>query len=415
MRRKNGVVVTGMGVIAPNGIGLEAFWRSLLEGRSGIGPITRFDATGYKSRIAGEVKGFDPYEHVEAELKPKRMARHTQFAYAAAMMAIRDAGLQINEGDFPSPTPVVVGVSTSAMDIIEESISNFQQRGAGAMSSTAVGALTPQAAANVIADRIGAQADAATVSSACPSGLDAIALATAIVRSGEADLAIAGGADAPITKHTFAAFTASGLSSCRNDEPEKASRPFDLQRDSGVISEGAGMFIIENRDRAEARGAQIYLEIEGYAKERDQAPSAPGSGLVGSMKLALANAGRTIADVDHLAAYGPGHPILDIAEVRSIKEVFGKRAYCIPISSIKGVTGNPLAAGGPMQLIACALSFRHQTIVPTTNCEFPDPLCDLDFVARGPRKGNLDCILLNVRGLGGGASSLVASRVGQSR
>ena len=400
-----------MGVLAPNGTGLDAFWQSLLQGRSGIGPITRFDASGYKSRIAGEVKDFEPLDYIEPELKPKRMARHTQFAYAAAMMAIRDAGLEINEGDFPSPTPVVVGVSTSAMDIIEDSISSFRQRGASGMSPTAVGALTPQAAANVIADRIGAQADAATVSSACPSGLDAITLAASIIRSGEADLAIAGGADAPITQHTFAAFTASGLSSCRNDDPEKASRPFDAQRDSGVISEGAGMFVIENRERAEARGARIYLEIEGYAKQRDHPVNEPGSGLAGSMRLALANAGRTIADVDHLAAYGPGHPILDTAEVRYIKEVFGERAYSIPISSIKGVTGNPLAAGGPMQLVACALSFRHQTIVPTTNCEFPDPLCDLDFVSHGPRKGTLNCILMNVRGLGGGASSLVASRV----
>ncbi|CAN5313165.1 beta-ketoacyl-ACP synthase II [soil metagenome] len=399
-----------MGILAPNGTGLEAFWKSLLAGRSGIGPITLFDATGYKSRIAGEVKGFDPLDYIEPELKPKRMARHTQFAYATAMMAIRDAGLQIHETDFPSPTPVVVGVSTSAMDIIEDSISNFQSRGPGGMSPTAVGALTPQAAANVIADRIGAQADAATVSSACPSGLDAVALAAAIIESGQADLAIAGGADAPITKHTFAAFTASGLSSCRNGEPEKASRPFDRERDTGVISEGAGMFVLENLERAEARGARIYLEIQGYAKQRDHTPTEPGSGLVGSMRMALANAGRTINDVDYVAAYGPGHPILDSAEVRYIKEVFGKRAYCIPISSIKGVTGNPLAAGGPMQLAACALSFQHQTIVPTTNCEFADPDCDLDFVPHGPRKGKLDCILMNVRGLGGGASSLVAQR-----
>lgn len=399
-----------MGVLAPNGTGLEAFWKSLLEGKSGIRPITLFDATGYKSRIAGEVKNFDPLDYIEAELKPKRMARHTQFAYAASMMAISDAGLRFDEQDFPSPTPVVVGVSTSAMDIIEDSISNFQLRGANAMSPSAVGALTPQAAANVIADRIGRQADAATVSSACPSGLDAVALAAAMIQSGEADLAIAGGADAPITKHTFAAFTASGLSSCRNAEPEKASRPFDRERDSGVISEGSGMFVLENLERAEARGARIYLEICGYAKQRDHTADAPGSGLVPSMRLALANAGRTTGDIDYVGAYGPGHPALDAAEVRYIKEVFGQRAYSVPISSIKGVTGNALAAGGPMQLAACALSFRDQMIVPTTNCEFPDPECDLDFVSQGPRKAKLNRILMNVRGLLGGASSVVLER-----
>jgi 3-oxoacyl-[acyl-carrier-protein] synthase II len=407
--KRNRVVITGMGILAPNGIGNDAFWESLIAGRSGIGPITLFDASDLKSRIAGEVKNFDPLDYIEPELKPKRMARHTQFAYAATMMALKDAGLEVSEADFPSPTPVVVGVSTSAMDIIERSISNFAERGENGISPTAVGALTPQAAANVIADRIGVHAHASTVSSACPSGLDALAIAATMIESGAADLAIAGGADAPITKHTFAAFIATGLSSCRNGEPERASRPFDLDRDSGVISEGAGMFILENLERAEARGARIYLEINGYARQRDNIPENPGSGLLGSMRLALANASRSEDDIDYISAYGPGHPVLDAAEVRYIKEVFGERAYSIPISSIKGVTGNPLAAGGPLQVAACALSLRDQIIPPTTNYELPDPDCDLDFVPR-PRKAKLDSILLNVRGLGGSASSLVVSR-----
>ena len=404
------MVITGIGILAPNGIGLDAFWESLLAGRSGIGPITLFDATDLKSRIAGEVKNFDPLDYIEPELKPKRMARHTQFAYAATMMALRDAGLEITESDLPSPTPVVIGVSTSAMDIIERSISDFDRHGLKGMSPSAVGLSTPQAAANVIADRIGVRAHAATVSSACPSGLDALALAAGMIQSGEAELAIAGGADAPITKHTFAAFTATGLSSCRNGEPERASRPFDLERDSGVISEGAGIFVLENLERAQARGASIYLEISGYSRQRDHAPDHPASGLAESMKLALANAGRTKDDVDYISAYGPGHPVLDAAEVRYIKEVFGDRAYAIPISSIKGVTGNPLAAGGPMQIAACALSFRDQVIAPTANYEVEDPSCDLDFVPGRPRKSKLDCILMNVRGLGGSSSSLVVER-----
>ena len=407
--KRNRVVITGMGILAPNGIGNDKFWESLLAGRSGIGPITLFDASDLKSRIAGEVKNFDPHDYIEPELKPKRMARHTQFAYAAAMMALKDAGLEVSEADLPSPTPVVVGVSTSAMDIIERSISNFAERGENGISPTAVGALTPQAAANVIADRIGVHAHASTVSSACPSGLDALAIAANMIESGAAELAIAGGADAPITKHTFAAFIATGMSSCRNGEPERASRPFDLERDSGVISEGAGMFVLEDLERAEARGARSYLEINGYARQRDDIPENPGSGLLGSMRLALANSSRSIDAIDYICAYGPGHPVLDAAEVRYIKEVFGKRAYSIPISSIKGVTGNPLAAGGPLQVAACALSLRDQIIPPTANYELPDPDCDLDFVPR-PRKAKLDSILLNVRGLGGSASSLVVSR-----
>ena len=407
--KRNRVVITGMGILAPNGIGNDKFWESLLAGRSGIGPITLFDASDLKSRIAGEVKNFDPHDYIEPELKPKRMARHTQFAYAAAMMALKDAGLEVSEADLPSPTPVVVGVSTSAMDIIERSISNFAERGENGISPTAVGALTPQAAANVIADRIGVHAHASTVSSACPSGLDALAIAATMIESGAAELAIAGGADAPITKHTFAAFIATGMSSCRNGEPERASRPFDLERDSGVISEGAGMFVLEDLERAEARGARPYLEINGYARQRDDIPENPGSGLLGSMRLALANSSRSIDAIDYICAYGPGHPVLDAAEVRYIKEVFGERAYSIPISSIKGVTGNPLAAGGPLQVAACALSLRDQIIPPTANYELPDPDCDLDFVPRA-RKAKLDSILLNVRGLGGSASSLVVSR-----
>jgi len=407
--KRNRVVITGMGILAPNGIGNDKFWESLLAGRSGIGPITLFDASDLRSRIAGEVKNFDPHDYIEPELKPKRMARHTQFAYAAAMMALKDAGLEVSEADLPSPTPVVVGVSTSAMDIIERSISNFAERGENGISPTAVGALTPQAAANVIADRIGVHAHASTVSSACPSGLDALAIAATMIESGAAELAIAGGADAPITKHTFAAFIATGMSSCRNGEPERASRPFDLERDSGVISEGAGMFVLEDLERAEARGARPYLEINGYARQRDDIPENPGSGLLGSMRLALANSSRSIDAIDYICAYGPGHPVLDAAEVRYIKEVFGERAYSMPISSIKGVTGNPLAAGGPLQVAACALSLRDQIIPPTANYELPDPDCDLDFVPRA-RKAKLDSILLNVRGLGGSASSLVVSR-----
>ncbi|MEY2492509.1 MAG: hypothetical protein QOH24_1460 [Verrucomicrobiota bacterium] len=411
MIRRNRVVVTGMGILAPNGIGLEAFWESLLAGRSGIGPITLFDASDLKSQIAGEVKNFDPSDYIEPELKPKRMARHTQFAYAAAMMALRDAGLEISETDLPSPTPVIIGVSTSAMDIIERGFSDFDRRGPNGVSPITLSALSPQAAANVIADRIGSRARAATVSSACPSGLDAVALAAAMIGSGEAELAIAGGADAPITKYSLAAFIVTGLSSCRNGEPEKASRPFDLERDSGVISEGAGIFVLEELERAQARGAHIYLEISGYARQRDNAPDDPGSGLVEAMKSALANASRTKDEIDYISAYGPGHPVLDAAEVRYIKEVFGERAYSIPISSIKGVTGNPLSAGGPLQVAACALSFRDQMIAPTANCEVQDPNCDLDFVPNRGRKAKVDCALINVRGLGGSASAMVVSRV----
>lgn len=411
MLKRNRVVITGMGVLAPNGIGLEAFWSSLLAGQSAIGPITRFDASDFKSRIAGEVKGFDPLDYIEPELRPHRMARHTQLAYAAAMMALADAGLDMDNLELPSPTPVIIGVSTSAIDVIERVWEAVHGGRPNRAPATSAAASIPQAAANAIADRLGACAHAVTVSSACPSGIDAIADAAAMIRSGEAELVIAGGADAPITPLTMASFIAGGLSSLRNDEPERASRPFDLARDSGVISEGAGVFILENLERAEARGVRAYVELGGYGKQRDLNPERPGSGLEHSMKLALANAGCSERHIDYISAYGPGHPVLDAAEVQIIKKVFGDRAYSIPVSSIKGVTGNALAAGGPFQIISCALAIRDHLIPPTANYEVADPACDLDFVPNRSRKVRLNSTLVNVRGLGGGASSMVLTRI----
>jgi 3-oxoacyl-[acyl-carrier-protein] synthase II len=408
---RNRVVVTGIGVVAPNGIGLDQFWNSLLAGRSGVGPITLFDAAKFKSRIAGEIKGFDPREFIEPELKPNRLARHTQLAYAAAVLALKDAQLDPKNLQLPSPTPVVIGVSTSAIDVIEKVFYAVTEVGPNRAAPTSASASIPQAAANFIADRLGASARAATVSSACPSGLDAMADAAAMIWSGEADIAIAGGADAPITPLTMASFIASGLASCRNDEPETASRPFDLDRDAGVISEGACIFVLENLERAEARGAYAYLEINGYGKQRDREATMPASGLEHSMKMALANARCTIRDIDYISAYGPGHPILDAAEVEIIKRVFGERAYNVPVSSIKGVTGNALAAGGPFQVAACALTMRDRVIAPTANYRTADPRCDLDCVPNRPRRANVNCALVNVRGLGGSASTMVVRRV----
>jgi 3-oxoacyl-[acyl-carrier-protein] synthase II len=411
MNKRNRVVVTGMGVLAPNGIGLNAFWKSLVEAKSGIGPITLFDASDFKSRIAGEVKDFDPFDYIEAELKPKRMARHTQFAYAATMMALEDSGQNFQDLPSDGPIPVVIGVSTSALDVIERVFHEVNGPGPDRVSPTALGASKPQAAANVIADRIGAGAHASTVSSACPSGLDAIAIAAAMIRSGEADIAIAGGADAPITPLAMASFIAAGLSSQRNSDPETASRPFDLSRDSGVISEGAGILILENLERAEARGAKRYLEITGYGTQRDLDVQKPASGLEFSMRLALANSGYGPEEIDYVSAYGPGHPLLDTIEVEIIKRVFGRRAYLIPVSSIKGVTGNALAAGGPFQVIACALGIRDQLLPPTANYEVADPSCDLDCVPNRARKARLNSALVNVRGLGGSASTMVLNRI----
>lgn len=410
-RQRNRVVVTGMGVLAPNGIGLKAFWKSLVAGESGIGPITHFDASGHRSRIAGEVKDFDPLDYMPADWKPKRMARHTQLAYAATQMALRDAELDLTDREVGSVIPVCIGVSTTAMEVLEGGFDQLRKHGPRRVTSFGLSNCQPQAAAQLIAEKLGVETHATTVSSACPSGVDAIAMAAARIRSGETDIAIAGGADAPITPLSFAAFASAGLSSFSNANPRRASRPYDRESDSGVISEGAGIVVLENLDRATARGARRYLEITGYSSQTDHDPDNPFSGLETTMRLSLANACRDVGEIDYICSYGPGHPLLDAAEVRMIRRVFGSFADRVPVSSIKGVIGNPLSAGGPLQLITCALALENNLIPPTANHEHPNEGCDLDFVPQRARTARLNCILINVRGLGGGNTSMVVERV----
>jgi 3-oxoacyl-[acyl-carrier-protein] synthase II len=410
MPKRNRIVVTGMGILAPNGIGLEAFWDSLVAGRSGVGPITRFDASAFKSRIAGEVKSFEPLDYIDPKYKPKRMARHTQFAFAAMKMALADAGFDPARHAVDHPIPVMLGVSTTAMDILEDCWGDLSRRGPRGVTAGVVDC-QPQAATQMLTVALGMSARATTIASACPSGLDAIASAAAMIRQGEADIAIAGGTDATITPLSMASFAAAGLSSTRNTEPHRASRPFDLLRDSGVISEGAGMLLLENYETAVARGARPYLEITGYGTQGDNFSSDELFGLAQTMRAALDTAGKSLDEIDYICAYGPGHPALDVVETDMIKRVFGARAYGIPISSIKGVTGNALSAAGPHQIITCALCFKHGMLPPTANYEVPDPRCDLDYVAGRGRPRKINTALINVRGLGGGNSSMVVERV----
>jgi 3-oxoacyl-[acyl-carrier-protein] synthase II len=399
-----------MGVLAPNGIGLEAFWNSLVAGRSGIGPITRFDASAFKSRIAGEVKNFEPLDYIDPKYKPKRMARHTQFAFAAMKMALADANFEPSKHSVDHPIPVMLGVSTTAMDILESCWGDLHRRGPRGVNAGVVDC-QPQAATQMLTMALGISARATTIASACPSGLDAIASAAALIRQGEADIAVAGGTDATITPLSMASFTTAGLSSTRNSDPERASRPFDLLRDSGIISEGAGMLILENYETAIARGVVPYLEITGYGTQGDNYASDELFGLGQTMRMALETAGKIPEDVDYICAYGPGHPALDIVETDMIKRVFGPRAYSVPISSIKGCTGNALSAAGPHQLITCGLCFKHNIIPPTANYEVSDPRCDLDYVPGRFRNRRINTALINVRGLGGGNSTLVVERV----
>ncbi len=408
---RNRVVVTGLGVVAPNGIGKEAFWSSLLECRSGIKNITLFDASKHSCRIAGEVSDFDAARHVGPGINPKRLARQTQMALAATAQAFQDANLSRETLISDKAVPLVLGVSSSAIEIIEHGMERMAGLGPTRVPAHIVNACQPHQAASTIALHFPLLTRATTMASACAAGLDAIGAAADLIRSGRADVVVCGGTDAPINPLTFACLAKAGLVSLRNETPEKASRPFDADSDSGVISEGAGIVILESLAHATARNVKPYLEITGFATRYDTDPAVSGSGFGATMTEALANAGRRPSTVDYICAHGPGHPVMDRNETRMIKTVFGALAYTIPISSIKGVTGNPLAAAGPFQLIACSLAIRNGMIPPTANLEKADPDCDLHYTPKTPCASRLNCILVNSHGLGGGNSCLILERV----
>lgn len=399
MPKNNRVVITGMGIIAANGIGIDPFWQTLLAGKSGICPITLFDTQDLPCRIAGEVKNFDPLRHIGREFKPHRLARFSQFALAAALMAVRDSDLDVSHLQTLTDVPVIMGVSSNAMELSSKPHAPY---------TCAAG--IPHAAASAIAFALGLKSRLMTVSDACASSLDAIAVATNIIRNDQADIAIVGGADSVMTRVVFDAFAKSKKLSTRNDEPERASRPFDRARDGGLMAEGAGIIILENREHAIGRGAKLYGEPTGYGTCADAPGSEEGDGLERSMMLALANAPRQAKEIESIFAHGPSDPIIDRVESRCIAKVLGAHAYRIPVMSIKGATGNPLGSGGVHQVIAAALAMRHELVPPTANYEFPDPECDLDYVSKLPRTAKITTALINTHGFGRGNSSLILEK-----
>lgn len=405
------VVITGFGILAANGIGAGAFWESLLAGRSGIGLVTLFDASALDSRIAGEVKNFVPADYRLAPQKIGRESRNTQLAIAAASLAVEHAGLDL-AGFGPRPTvPVVMGVSTSSFDIIQEAVIKQHERGPRFALPQVVGSSGIHMPAKLIADQIGVATHATTIATACAAGQDAIAQAAAMIRSGQAEVAIAGGSDAPISLAPYAHFSAVRMLSRRNDDPTHASRPFDLERDGGVVAEGSAVLVLENLAHALARGATPWAEIIAGATCIDDKPEVHGSGLAESMRLALANACCLPEDIDHISAHGPSDPVLDRVESAMIRQVFGKRhAYRVAISSIKGVTGNALAAAGAMQTVAACLALRHQIVPMTANFVHADPACDLDYVTGGSRPQPVNMVMVNNHGMSGTNSSLVLRR-----
>lgn len=411
MWSKNKAVITGLGPLAPCGAGLNAFWRATVEGRSGIGPITFFDASRLEARVAGEVKDFNLERYLRPRISIRKLSRQTQLALAGTKLALDDAGINGDLADKRGQIPIVLGISTSSYSIIEQAAQKLAEGGPERVPSFTIAASQPQQSAGIIAEEFGLSDRTQTFASACPSGMDAIWAAAVLVRSGQAELVLCGGADAPVCELGMASLQQAGLVTRQGLPPERASRPFNRDNDTGVISEGAGLVIVESLEHARARGARIYCEILGHDTCIDPQPRDPGSGLIDTMRGALACAGLLPDDIDYICAHGPGHPVLDKAETRMIKQVFGDRAYRIPVSSIKGVIGNPLAAAGPLQVTACCCALRDGLIPPTANLVETAPECDLDYVPGRARHYRAHRILINAHGLGGGNSSLVLQEV----
>jgi 3-oxoacyl-[acyl-carrier-protein] synthase II len=402
---KNRVVITGIGVLAANGIGKSAFWSSLLAGQSGIGPITLFDPAEIPWKIAGEVKDFDIHQFIGSRFKPKRENRSTQFVAAAAVLAMEDAQLSRIELEDAAPVLVTVGTTLGGLDLVETHNRRLESKGMN-KGLASVSYCLHITGPSIISSMLDVPTRIGALSNSCTGGLDAIASAYAALERGESEIAFAGGTDAVIIPSVVTGLGFAGLLSTAVDAPEKASRPFDLQRTGGILGEGAGVVVLETLEHARERGAEPYAEIIGYESTCDYIHDQK-YGFEQSMRGCMMNACCMPEDITHVSSHGSSDVVLDQMETDAIKGAFGSRAYDIPVTSIKGVTGNPLAAGGAIQTIAACLSLTESTVPPTANLEMPDPTCDLDYVPLKPRRHELDVCMINSRGIGGVNSSLL--------
>ncbi|HXJ15964.1 MAG TPA: beta-ketoacyl-ACP synthase II [Candidatus Polarisedimenticolia bacterium] len=406
------VVVTGVGLICGCGIGTEEVWSNLLAGKSGIGPVTHFDSTGFDCRIAGEVRGFDPLQWVEKK-ELKKMGRFIQFALAASDFAMRMAGLQVTP-EFANSTGVYIGSGIGGFDVIEREHSKYLQGGPGKISPFFIPAAIVNLASGHVSIRYGAKGPNSATATACSASAHAVGDAFKIIQRSAAEVMIAGGAEAAVTPMGVGGFAAMRALSTRNDEPERASRPFDAQRDGFVVGEGAGVLILESLDFAQRRGANILAEIVGYGMSGDAyhitQPAEEGDGGYRVSLAAIKDAKISPADVSYVNAHGTSTPIGDAIETTALKRVFGDRAKKVPISSTKSMTGHLLGGAGGLEAGISVLALRDQILPPTANYENPDPACDLDYVPNQARKAEVHYALSNSFGFGGTNASLLFKR-----
>ncbi|HET9913385.1 MAG TPA: beta-ketoacyl-ACP synthase II [Anaerolineales bacterium] len=406
------VVVTGMGCISPVGNNVKETWESILAGKSGAAAITHFDASRHKTRFAAEVKGFDPVALFGAR-EARKMDRFSQFATVAATEALEQAGLKIDESN-RDRVGVVTGTGIGGIGTLLEQTNVLHERGPERVSPFLVPMMIADSAAGMLAIRFGARGPNMAISTACASGNNAIGEATEMIRRGAADAMIVGGSEAAIVPLSMAGLNVMTALSTRNEDPQSASRPFDRERDGFVMGEGAGVLILEALEYAQGRGARILGEVSGYGTTDDayhvSHPAENGAGAALSMKLALENANLDVMDIGYINAHGTSTSLNDKSETDAIKTVFGERAYQVPISSTKSMTGHLLGASGALEAIFCTLAIRDEILPATINYHTPDPECDLDYVPNQPRQASPKHVMSNSFGFGGHNATIILSR-----
>src|SRR5205809_6897449 len=407
------VVITGMGVVTPVGNDLETFWSNLRNGVSGIRTIDAFDTSGYDCKIGGQVRDFDPKPFFKSPKDVRRTDRFTHFAMAAAKMAIADSGIDVANLNDRDRFGVIVGTGIGGLKTLQDQLRILLTKGPDRNSPFTIPMLISNMAGGVISMEFGLRGPNLCIVTACATSNNAIGESWRIIKSGDADIFLAGGAEASIVEIGVAGFSAMKALSKRNDEPERASRPFDRDRDGFVISEGAGIAIVEELEHAKKRGAKIYCELTGYGLSADAyhmtAPPEDGGGAARAMQLALDHAKLSPGDVDYINAHATSTGLGDISETKAIKKVFGEKANKVSISSTKSMTGHLLGGAGAMEMAACALAIRDGVIPPTINLENPDPQYDLDNTANKAKEKKVCVVMNNSFGFGGHNATLVAT------
>jgi 3-oxoacyl-[acyl-carrier-protein] synthase II len=409
MRKR--VVITGLGCISPLGNDIHSLWDNILAGKSGVGPITHYDPSPFKTRFAAEVKGFDAVALFGAR-EARRMDRFTQFALAASLQALQDSGLEINDHN-RDRIGVLIGTGIGGIATLHEQMVVYMERGPNKVSPFTVPMMLPDSGASMTAIYLGVRGTNMAVVTACATGTNAVGEAAENIRRGQVDVMLAGGSEAAIVPIAMAGLGVMTALSTRNEDPQRASRPFDLNRDGFVMGEGAAVMVLESLEHARARSARILAEVCGYGSSNDayhiSAPSENGAGAALCMRQALEDAGLRTTDIDYINAHGTSTPLNDKSETAAIKAVFGEQAYSIPVSSTKSMTGHLLGASGALEAALSVKIILDSALPPTINYETPDPECDLDYVPNVRRQAKVQRVMSNSFGFGGHNASIIIS------